>query len=582
MNDAKEEIRDRLNIEDVVGEYVELKRAGRNFKALSPFSNEKTPSFIVSPDKRIWHDFSSGKGGDVFSFVMEMEGVDFKEALKILARKAGVELKLFSSANSQKLAKRKAREQEMYTLVTKYYQAILAKNPHALEYAKTKRRLTDATLKAFAIGYAPNHKRALLDFLLKRGYKLPEIAEAGLLNQYKTDLFRARLMIPLSDAMGQTIGFTGRGLEADAVPKYLNTPATLLYDKSRHVFGLFQAKEAIRKLNQVVIVEGNMDVISSHQAGVKQVVATAGTAMTEQHLKILARYTSDIRLAFDADNAGINATERAIVLAQTANVDIKIISLIGEAKDPDELIQQDVALWQEAIDQAEPAVDWLMRVYQTKFDLSQSAAKRDYSRKILTTITQLTDPVEKESYLQKLADIVEISLEAIKSQLEDLNKPEPKKPLKSKKPSLDSTTDEFKYQDDLLAMCLVSKEARRALASLDARAIVDFKDKPRQQLASLLIKAGDDFSKDQLGGLQGLTIYGKVLTLKTEERYLLWSKTEVEREARRLIEQSRADFQKNVTEQLTDQLRQAEYDGDEARAMAIRAELNQLIKGDKK
>ena len=202
--------------------------------------------------------------------------------------------------------------------------------------------------------------------------------------------------------------------------------------------------------------------------------------------------------------------------------------------------------------------------------------------KILTTITQLSDPVEKESYLQKLADIVEISLDAIKSQLTDLNKPQPKKAFKPKKPSADSAVDEFKYQDDLLAMCLISKEARRLLANLDARAIIDFKDKPRQQLAKLLVQAGDDFTKDQLGGLQDLTIYGKVLTLKTEERYLLWSKTEVEREARRLINQSKADFQKNVTEQLTNQLRQAEYDGDESRATAIRAELNQLIKGDKK
>ena len=269
-------------------------------------------------------------------------------------------------------------------------------------------------------------------------------------------------------------------------------------------------------------------------------------------------------------------------MAQTVNVDIKIISLIGEAKDPDELIQQDVELWQQSIDQAEPAVDWLMRVYQAKFDLNQSPAKRDYSRKILATIAQLSDPVEKESYLQKLADIVEISLEAIKSQLEELNKPQPKKALKPKKASPDSVTDEFKYQDELLAMCLISKEARQALATLDVRAMVDFKDKPRQQLMELLIQAGDDFTKDQLGGLQDLTIYGKVLTLKTEERYLLWSKTEVEREARRLVNQSKADFQKNLTEQLTDQLRQAEYDGDENRATAIRAELNQLIKGDKK
>lgn len=582
MNDAKEEIRDRLNIEDVIGEYVELKRAGRNFKALSPFSNEKTPSFIVSPDKRIWHDFSSGRGGDIFSFIMEIEGVDFREALKILARKAGVELQLFNSTNSQKIAKRKAREAEIYTLVTRYYQAILAKNPHALDYAKNQRRLTDQTIKDFAIGYAPNHKRALIDFLTKRGYRLNELVDAGLTNQYKTDLFRARLMIPLSDAMGQTIGFTGRGIDQGAVPKYLNTPSTLLYDKSRHVFGLFQAKEAIRKLNQAVIVEGNMDVISSHQAGVKNVVATAGTAMTEQHLKILARYTSDIRLAFDADQAGINATERAIVLAQSVNVDLKIITLKGKnAKDPDELIQQDVQLWIDSIAEAQPALDWLMVVYQQKFDLNQSAQKRDYSRKILTTLVQLVDPVEKESYLQKLADILGISLEAIREQMEDLTKPAESKPRKIVK-ARQFETDETRYQDELLALGLISAEVRRYLSQLKPDYLTDLADRPRRQLHQFLVAHVNDLTKEIIGNLHDLTIYVKVLTLKTEERYSLWSKTEVEQEARRLIDKAKKDFQINVTNDLTAQLQQAEYNGDERRATEIRAELNQLIKGDKK
>lgn len=582
MNDAKEEIRDRLNIEDVIGEYVELKRAGRNFKALSPFSNEKTPSFIVSPDKRIWHDFSSGRGGDIFSFIMEIEGVEFREALKILARKAGVELQLFNSANAQKIAKRKAREAEIYTLVTRYYQAILLKNPHALDYAKNQRRLTDQTIKDFAIGYAPNHKRALIDFLLKRGYRLSELVDAGLTNQYKTDLFRARLMIPLSDAMGQTIGFTGRGLDKESVPKYLNTPSTLLYDKSRHVFGLFQAKESIRKLNQAVIVEGNMDVISSHQAGVKNVVATAGTAMTEQHLKILARYTSDIRLAFDSDQAGINATERAIVLAQTANVDLKIITLKGNnAKDPDELIQQDVQLWIDSIAEARPALDWLMTVYQQKFDLSQSTQKRDYSRKILTTLVQLNDPVEKESYLQKLADILGISLEAIREQMEDLTKPTEAKPRKSIK-NRRLEVDESRYQDELLALGLISSEVRQQLTKLKPEYLLETTDKPRRQLHQLLTAHVMDFNKEMLSNLQDLTIYAKVLTLKTEERYSLWSKTEVEQEARRLINKAEKDFQINATNDLTAQLQQAEYDGDEQLATEIRAKLNQLIKGDKK
>ncbi|MFZ2166711.1 MAG: DNA primase, partial [Propionibacteriaceae bacterium] len=317
--DAKEDIRAKLAIEDVIGEYVQLKRAGRNWKGLSPFTAERSPSFVVSPDKQIWHDFSSGRGGDIFGFVMEMEGLDFRQALELLARRAGVDLEQYKQMGSGRgpSARSKERLYSALELAAKFYQAHLTKNQAALEYVLGKRAFTKQTVLTWQLGYSPNNGTALVDFLRSKGYKDAELKLAGLTSQnYRgglQDMFRGRLQIPLCDATGRVVGFTARLLADDPkAPKYINTPSTPLYDKSRHVYGLHLAKEAIRKQGFVIMAEGNLDVISSHQAGVSQVVATAGTALTEDHLKTLKRLTGDIRLCFDADKAGLAATERAI------------------------------------------------------------------------------------------------------------------------------------------------------------------------------------------------------------------------------------------------------------------------------
>src|SRR4051812_24596468 len=215
MQDAKEEVRARLNIEDIVGEYVQLKRAGRNFKGLSPFSGEKTPSFFVSPDKHIWHDFSSNKGGDVFSFVMEVEGLDFRAALEHLARKAGVDLSVYESKGSQDLARRKKRLLDALTLAANYYQHSLLKNPHALEYVFKKRALSKTIVQDFRIGYAPTSGDALVQFLVKKGFSRNELNDAGLTNRFGGDMFRGRMTVPLMDPSGQVIGFTARIITGD-------------------------------------------------------------------------------------------------------------------------------------------------------------------------------------------------------------------------------------------------------------------------------------------------------------------------------------------------------------------------------
>lgn len=415
--DAKEEVRSRLAIEDVIGEYVQLKRAGRNWKGLSPFAAEKTPSFVVSPDKGIWHDFSSGRGGDMFSFVMEMEGMDFRQTLELLARRAGVDLEQFQTGSHGPSAKSKERLYEANELACKFYQTQFTKHKIALEYVLKKRAFTKETALEWRLGYSPNNGGALVEFLKNKGFTTEEIKLAGLSGQRGGDMFRGRLQIPLCDATGRVIGFTARLLEDNPqAPKYINTPATPLYDKSRHVFGLHLAKEAIRKSKFAVLAEGNLDVIQSHQVGVRQVVATAGTALTEQHLKTLSRLTGDIRLSFDADKAGIAATERSIPVAAKVGVQLSIIT-IPSGKDPDELIKHDVKVWEDIITKPQYAVDWLIERYQQSLDLSTGQGKKELSNVVLRVVRQLPDKVEQDHYIGKLAELLSVNKQALNEKL---------------------------------------------------------------------------------------------------------------------------------------------------------------------
>ena len=432
MNDAKEEIRARLPVEDVISQYIELKRAGRTLKGRSPWGVDKTPSFMVSPEKGIWHDFSANKGGDIFTFVMEVEGISFKEALEKLAKQAGVDISRYAGGDA-KLAKKKARAREALELATKYYQFCLSKSRKVAEYVFYKRNLNRATVKEFRIGYAPKDGKACKQFLLSRGFSVSELRDAGLLNQYDGDMFRGRMIVPFIDTTGNVIGYTARALD-NSEPKYLNTQDTLLFNKGRFIFGLAQAKEAIRKNGFAVIVEGNMDVISSHQAGVKEAVATSGTAMTELHLKALSRLTNDIRLAYDGDAAGVNAAERAIMMAGDLGINLTVISDYQGAKDPDELIQRGPELWQKAVAERRPAVEWLLDKYEEKVDLSTGFGKREYSDVALKLLGNVKDKVERAHYEEVVAQKLDVSREDLHGKAEDLAKKmleKPKRRLKT-------------------------------------------------------------------------------------------------------------------------------------------------------
>ncbi len=573
MQDAKEEVRAKLNIEDVIGEYVQLKRAGRNFKGLSPFTGEKSASFFVSPDKHIWHDFSSNKGGDVFGFVMEVEGMDFRQALEHLAKRAGVDLSQYESAGSRDLAQRKKRLLLASDLAATYYQHCLLKNQHALTYVFETRKLSKPIVELFRIGYAPDSGDALVQFLTKKGFSKKELADAGLTNRYGGDMFRGRMMVPLMDGTGQVIGFTARILTADPnAPKYLNTPQTLLYDKGRHVFGLHLAKEAIRTHDYAVIVEGNLDVVSSHQAGVTQVVATAGTAMTENHLRALRRLTGNVRLAFDGDKAGIAATERAVPIASEVGVELTIINLPDGAKDPDDLIQKDVNLWQAAINTAEPAVDWVLTQYSHHQDLATAAGKRAFTTAGLAVVQNLRDPVEKEHYVEKIASIIGSSRDAVSTKLHQSDAVNEPKPLRQISPRASSNTNAtFDHIDTLLGLSLTNPALRDLFAQIDPGI---FDDERRVTVAKFLT-TNQTVVRDTPKELQNFDEYVKIVLLRAEKRYSSWTENDQYFEAAKLLRQHKTEHEKKVLEQ---QIANAEAEGNEAEADRLRGQHYLLIK----
>jgi len=576
MQDAKEEVRARLNIEDVISEYVQLKRAGRNFKGLSPFSGEKTPSFIVSPDKHIWHDFSSNKGGDIFAFIMEVEGMDFRAALEHLARKAGVDLSQYENKGDQELARRKKRLLEAHNLAANYYQQSLISNPHALEYVFKKRQLSKQIVQDFKIGYAPTSGDALVQFLTKKGFSGHELADAGLVNRFGGDLFRGRMMVPLMDGTGQIIGFTGRIIDAEDTnaPKYLNTPQTFLYDKSRHVFGLSQAKESIRAKDYAVIVEGNMDVISSHQVGISEVVATAGTAMTEFHLRALVRLSSHIRLAFDGDKAGLAATERAIPIAQNVGVELTIISLPDGSKDPDELIQKGSQLWQQAINAAEPAVDWVLKQYLKREDTKTAAGKKRFTTAALDMVRMLRDSVEQEYYLAKIADLCETSIDALKDKL-SIGEGQTEKSLKPVARHEEISPEAIQAQDSVLVAAVISGKSHELFKTIDPTI---FNSEERQAVVKYLAENGGQALADTPKRLQNYDIYVKLLILKADARYADWNDDDRYQETARLLRQVVNENRKKQKDVLTEQLREAEDLGDDVKASEVRGKLNNLIK----
>lgn len=417
MSREVEEIKQRLDIVETVQQYVPLKRAGANHKGNCPFHQEKSPSFMVSQGKQIWHCFGCHEGGDIFSFVQKIEGLNFYETLKLLGERAGV--KIEKRVSPQEVQKKDALREVLET-TRAFYHKILTSHPQAAEARAytSSRGLRPETLSAFNIGFAPDAWDVLQKFLSSRGFSNEDMVAAGVMvyNQDRRsyyDRFRGRLMIPLCDVNGRVVGFTARAIAKEFEGgKYINTPQTELYDKSRVVFALDQAKQAIKAAGHVVVVEGNMDAISSHQAGVKQVVAVSGTAFTEAQIALLKRFTNTLIFSFDADAAGFMAARRGMELALRAGMGVKALTL-PYGKDPDECIQKDPALWEQSIASARPVMDVILSRSLATHDPRLPDGKKQIAQDVLSMLKHFTNPVEVEHYVRLLGDELQTSHEAL-------------------------------------------------------------------------------------------------------------------------------------------------------------------------
>ncbi len=449
MSSITEQIKEQIDIVDLVREYLpELKKAGLNWKARCPFHQEKTPSFTVSPEKQMWHCFGCSKGGDAFGFVKEIEGVEFKDALRILADKTGIKLE---TVDYKEESERGRILNILKIACLWYHKALLtAKSADLAREYVVKRGIKDSTRDSWQIGFAPDAWDGLLKYLTSRGFREAEIAKAGLAAANQRggyyDRFRNRLLFPLSDVHGSVVGFTGRKLKEDETGgKYINTPETLVYHKGEMLFGLSRAKQSIRSEGQAIVVEGNMDCISSHQAGIENVVASSGTALTAEQVRLLKRYAKIIVLAFDPDLAGQEALMRGIQVAWQEEMEIKIIPL-PEGLDPDALIRKDLKEWKTRISKSMDFMDWMFDSCLKKYGVTSASGKKEYAKVLLGWISKIPNQIVSTHYIQKLGRAINVEEKILRELIiKNLNTKSGNKEAKS-----DSLEDKAKKKQDVI------------------------------------------------------------------------------------------------------------------------------------
>jgi DNA primase len=481
-----EEIKNRLDIVEVIGSYIKLQKAGANFRALCPFHSEKKPSFFVSPSRQIWHCFGGcSEGGDIFKFVMKIEGVEFGDALRILAQKAGVELK----PRTPEFAKWQTERQRLYEiceLAAKFFEKQLEKSKAGKEAKKylLGRGISQDSIKKWRLGYAPDVWQGLSDFLSSQSYREKEVEKAGLgLTSEKGsfyDRFRGRIIFPIFDLNSQVVGFGGRVFkekDKKEVAKYVNTPNTLLYDKSRILYGLDRAKVEIRKKDACILVEGYTDVIMAHQTGTQNIVATSGTALAPYQLKIIKRYSENLILGFDMDVAGDSATKRGIDLAQSLGFNLKVTRL-PEGKDAADIILKNPKEWEKALENPKSILEFYFQSAFSGRDPETPEGKKEISKILLPVLKRIPNEIEKSYWVQRLAGELKVKEESIEEELkkvkleEEIYGLEPEEqinlPAKSRKELL---------EERLLTMVLKSPQNLSLLGEKEKEFLTNLKNK---------------------------------------------------------------------------------------------------------
>ncbi len=477
------EVKSRIDIVSLVSSYVNLKKAGRNYKGLCPFHGEKTPSLMVSPDRQMFKCFGCSEGGDIFAFTQKIEGVEFGEALKILADKAGVQLKEYQPTPAEK---QKEVINQINLLAANFYNYLLTAHPSgkkALVYLK-ERGVSDKSIQEWHLGWAPEAWDEVFKFLtLKKKYSAKDVVAAGVAlsgQRGAYDRFRKRIMFPIRNVSGTVVGFSGRIL-GEGEPKYLNSPDNLVFNKSNNLFGLDLAKTEIKIAQEAVLVEGNLDVISSHQVGIKNVIAPLGTALTEKQLELIHRFSETLVISFDQDNAGQAAARRAIEMAEKTGVAIKLTD-IGE-KDPDELIKKNPQLWKKAISQAMPIYDYIINTAIKRYGSGEPSAIGKVTKDVIPYLSKIDNNITRSHYERLLASKLGVDDKSVSSEIQKIARKEiDPTPVEKVK-----TSEKLGLEKYLLALIL---QAQKLPTGLVPQEIEDSKTRSIIELVQKLVAAG--------------------------------------------------------------------------------------------
>jgi len=563
-------IKDRLDIVQLIQEYVPLKKSGINWKGCCPFHQEKTPSFMVHPERQFFHCFGCGKSGDVFSFIQEMEGMDFPESLKLLADRAGV--KLTNTFQNEVNKSQKNRIYEINSKAAFFFHKFLLEMPTsamARDYL-SKRGLSNDTIERWQIGFVPDQWDLLLKYLLKKGFGIEDIVLSGLAikkdgasaatGKGYYDRFRGRIMFPILDVHGNIVGFTGRILveKENTGGKYINTPQTVVYDKSRVIFGLDKAKVDIRSADQVVIVEGQMDVIACSQIEMKNVIASSGTALTVEQVKMLKRYSSNVCMAFDMDEAGIKAAKRGIDICLEQGMNVKIIQIPdGCGKDADECIQKNKNVWLKCVAEAKGVMEWYLDINLNKADLLQPKIKQNAAAAILLEISRLIYPIERDHWLKELSGRIGVDISTLKEEMQRVAR-ENNQPThnfnqeKEKQDSQNIVVPKSRYISDMENIWAIFFKQpsfyKQYISSIRKEYFVGTYLYSIYEIADKLYTNGSEFSYEKIeeNSSGDLRQQVNILILQADKYFDKTSDVDLERELKSILQRVDSEYRKQI------------------------------------
>lgn len=490
VNHVTEAVLDHVDIEQLISEYVPLKRAGSNVKGLCPFHNEKTPSFVVSNEKQVYHCFGCGASGNAIGFIMAIENLDFLDALEHLSDKVHFDLEPYLEKQDQKSMKKSVEDkshkkiyQEISKHSARFFYHQLKQNEKAMKYFK-ERDITEETIKTFGLGYAPEGWQNLIDYLAKPPYTVKDLEAVGLVIKKEGadryyDRFRDRVMFPIIDVQGKVIAFGGR-IIGDGQPKYLNSPETLIFSKSNTLYNLNLAKNVLNEDKTLIVMEGYMDVIALYQAGIKNVVATLGTAMTSQHARLIRRYADKIIIAYDSDEAGQKATQRSVEILEKANLDVRVM-LLTEGLDPDEYLKKHgVEVLKEKFKKAYSYVDYQIHLCREKNDLNYEEGRRSFYKDCVAILKPIAESAIKTDYINTVAKWSRFPVESIQKDV--FNGKVTKTLVEEKKTSIKKHSKSYKLEVRLLYLALLNPESFDKLFEL-----INFNDFQDQRIKKILI-----------------------------------------------------------------------------------------------